>query len=302
MKHGADWYKREPTAYLGGVQGMSAKEHAVFSVVLDLIYQHGGSVNNDAAWFSGWICDMGAAAVRATVTSLIDRGKLCLEDGQLSNNRAKTQAKTKENLSENRAKIGKEGGISSGVSRAALNEIKGLGEAIASPREEKIREELYKKEEEGASAKSISVFQEVMIALGVDPEAPPKYWRGKTAETHVAAWQVAHGLTGDEVVEAARLSRRDNAEPPDGPKAIDRYIASYATAKAAAKGAASPKIRARLQEATSASPDEIAAHWADTINKGGFVAQSAMTPNFARELIERGLVTGERLKEIGVQF
>lgn len=133
---------------------MSAREHAVFSVVLDLIYQHGGSVNNDPAWFAGWISDMGAAAVRATILALVNRGKLTLEDGQLSNNRAKNQAKTKENLSENRAKIGKKGGISSGVSRRGDNENNDLSEAIASPREDKIREEI--KEEGKPSSKKTS--------------------------------------------------------------------------------------------------------------------------------------------------
>lgn len=155
MRHGADWYKREPTAYLGGVQGMSAREHAVFSVVLDLIYQHGGSVNNDPAWFAGWISDMGAAAVRATILALVERGKLTLEDGQLSNNRAKNQAKTKENLSENRAKIGKKGGISSGFSRSTINENKDLSEPIASPREDKRREDIEEREPIGSQKKSI---------------------------------------------------------------------------------------------------------------------------------------------------
>lgn len=154
MKHGADWYKREPTAYLGGVQGMTAKEHAVFSVILDLIYQHGGAVNNDPAWFAGWISDMGAASVRTTISALIERGKLSLVDGQLSNKRAENQAKTKENLSENRAKIGKKGGISSGISRRESIENNDLGEAIASPREEKRREEI--KEEGKPSSKKQS--------------------------------------------------------------------------------------------------------------------------------------------------
>jgi hypothetical protein len=47
MKSGTDWYAREPIAYLGGVQGMTARQHAVYSVVVDLLYIHGGSINND---------------------------------------------------------------------------------------------------------------------------------------------------------------------------------------------------------------------------------------------------------------
>lgn len=141
MKHGSDWYKREPNAYLGGVQGFTAKEHAVFSVVLDLIYSHGGSVNNDPSWFAGWIKDMGAASVRKAIDALVAAGKLDVEGDQLTQKRAKTEAKTKENLRETREKSGKKGGIASGKSRTTSNEINSLDEAPASPREEKRRED-----------------------------------------------------------------------------------------------------------------------------------------------------------------
>ena len=40
--HGADWCKREPQAYLGGVVGKTARQHAVYSVTLGLIYAYGG--------------------------------------------------------------------------------------------------------------------------------------------------------------------------------------------------------------------------------------------------------------------
>jgi uncharacterized protein YdaU (DUF1376 family) len=152
VRHGADWYKREPTAYLGGVQGMTAKEHAVYSIILDLIYQHGGSVNNDPSWIAGWISDMGPAAVRGAIAALIGRGKLTQEGDQITNARAKSEAKTKENLSESRAKTGKKGGISSGKSRSASNKNNNISEAIASPREEKSRVE--EKREAKASPKS----------------------------------------------------------------------------------------------------------------------------------------------------
>ena len=217
MRHGADWYKREPTAYLGGVQGMSAREHAVFSVVLDLIYQHGGSVNNDPAWFAGWISDMGAAAVRATILALVERGKLTLEDGQLSNNRANNQAKTKENLSENRAKIGKKGGISSGVSRSTINENKDLSEPIASPREEKRREE--KKEEAAAASAGATFREQILSAIGVDPVSgmtghgsTQLGTQGHMAEA--ARWLDLPGITeAVAVAEVARIAARRSDKP-----------------------------------------------------------------------------------------
>ena len=141
MKHGADWYQREPVAYLGGVQGLTAKEHAVYAVVLDLIYLHGGSVNNDPSWISGWISDMGSHATRKAIQSLVERGKLVIEGDQLTQKRAKTQAKTKENVRETRRESGKKGGVNSGKSRSAASKNNNLCEASASTREDKRREE-----------------------------------------------------------------------------------------------------------------------------------------------------------------
>lgn len=95
MKRGMEWYRREPIAFLGGVQGLTSREIAVYTITLDLIYQHGGELHNDAKWLSGWISDMGAAAVRTALNSLIEKGKLTLlPNGMLSQNRAKSAMKT----------------------------------------------------------------------------------------------------------------------------------------------------------------------------------------------------------------
>jgi uncharacterized protein YdaU (DUF1376 family) len=147
MKHGTDWYKREPMAYLGGVQGMSAKEHAVYSIIIDLIYQHGGSVNDDPAWFAGWISDMGSAAVRKVIESLIGRGKLIREGNKITNKRAKFEAQTKENLRETRAKYGQKGGVQSGEYRSTASKNNILNEANGVPREEERREEQERERE-----------------------------------------------------------------------------------------------------------------------------------------------------------
>lgn len=144
MNHGADWYKREPLAFLGGVQGMTAKQIAVYTVVLELIYAHGGSVNNDARWIAGWVQDMGAAAVRRAISDLVEMGKLSIEeDGSLTQKRAKSEAKTRENLRETARKNGKKGGENSAKSREERRENNNLGEAAASyeTQADKIREE-----------------------------------------------------------------------------------------------------------------------------------------------------------------
>lgn len=101
MLHGSNWYKRYPADHLGGVQGMSAKEHAVYNLVLDSIYVHGGATYNDPKYFAGLIKDMGTAAVRNTISDLVAKGKLIVEESFLTQNRAKTESKTREETAKN---------------------------------------------------------------------------------------------------------------------------------------------------------------------------------------------------------
>jgi uncharacterized protein YdaU (DUF1376 family) len=136
---GLSWYKRQPAAYLGGVQGLTAKQHAVYSVVLDLIYVHGGYINNDPRWIAGWISDMGSSAVRTAIESLIECGKLQLEEGRLTQKRAKTEVKTERNQRETREKLASFAGKHSAKSRARSNEINDLVERDVEPN--KIRED-----------------------------------------------------------------------------------------------------------------------------------------------------------------
>lgn len=156
MKHGAVWYQREPLAYLGGVQGLPAALHAVYGVVIDLCYAHGGAIHNDPKWISGWIGDMGSASVRNAIAELVALGKLMVDDaGFLTQKRAKNEAKTREKLRENARETGKKGGILSGKSRAAAKENKALAEGSASDetkqiRQDEIRVEAYASNKESA--------------------------------------------------------------------------------------------------------------------------------------------------------
>ncbi|MDP2047587.1 MAG: YdaU family protein [Cypionkella sp.] len=158
---------------------------------------------------------------------------------------------------------------------------------------------ISKQEEEGARP-SLSVFEEVMLAVGVDPAKPPKFWRGSAATTHVLGWQLVHQLSDDEVVEVARLSRQDNPEPPDGPKALDRHMAAFAKAKASAGSIkpASPAKAAPVHKPVDRQA--VVAFWANEINRGAYVAPSAIRPDVARDMLAAKLVTPEQLREKGI--
>lgn len=137
MRRGLDWYKRDPIDFLGGVQGLTARQIAVYTVALDLIYQHGGNCHNDPGWVAGWISDMGQSAVRKTLAELVELKKLSIdEDGSLTQKRAKTIAKTQQNLRETRQKTGRKGGQNSAKLRDVKNKNNDLAQASASTQNE----------------------------------------------------------------------------------------------------------------------------------------------------------------------
>lgn len=105
MRRGADWYPRVPNDYLGGVQGLSVRQHAVYSVVLDLLYTRGGEIPNDPKFIAGYFSDLGVSAVRNTISDLVESGKLIENAGKITQKRAKNEAKTREELSENGKKL-----------------------------------------------------------------------------------------------------------------------------------------------------------------------------------------------------
>lgn len=229
MRHGSDWYQRDPQAYLGGVQGMSAKEHAVYSVVLDLIYLHGGSVNNDPRWIAGWIADMGAAAVRKAIQSLEERGKLIIEGDQITQKRAKTQAKTKENLRETARENGKKGGKKSAEIRATSSKNKDLGEATASTKTqaEKRREEKSIGSGDGSACAreqnhdgDRTEREIVLEAIGADPISgligPNGQCIGRLIDMQeFRSWKQDLGLELPEIIEVIRdvMARKQDGPP-----------------------------------------------------------------------------------------
>ena len=142
---GLEWYKREPVAYLRDVQGLSSKEHAVYSVVIDLLYVHGGVIQNDPKFISGFISDIGSASVRNILASLAANKRITLEvtKDEISQKRAKNEVKTKVKQRENAVKTGRIGGVLSAELRASAKENNDLDQGYPSNQiqPEKRREE-----------------------------------------------------------------------------------------------------------------------------------------------------------------
>ncbi len=144
---GAQWYKREPRAFLEGVRRMTERDIAVYAVVLDLIYDGGHQTLDDPKHIASYFSDLGSASVRRTIDRLVDIGKLVREGCFLTNKRAKNEGKTREELAVTRRKSGRLGGVSSGKSRSKSSSTNGLSEADASSEValDKIREDIEAK-------------------------------------------------------------------------------------------------------------------------------------------------------------
>jgi hypothetical protein len=120
MKGRRPWHKRYHDDALNGYMGLTPAERGVYTTCLDLIYSRGVPLAWGGAgaerWLTGW-CGCSARFLRPVIQKLIDKGKLRLADGMLSNDRAMRELGRLEELSEHRAEAGHAGGIASGNTR-----------------------------------------------------------------------------------------------------------------------------------------------------------------------------------------
>ncbi|MCG7574870.1 YdaU family protein [Phaeobacter sp. CNT1-3] len=286
MRHGSDWYKREPQAYLGGVQGLSAKEHAVYSVVLDLTYAHGGSINNDPKWIAGWISDMGSAAVRKALESLCSRGKLTIENDQITQKRAKKEAKTKEKLRETAQKNGKKGGQKSAEIRSASNNNSNLGAATGSceSQADKIREDksIDNKEDKSSSLSCDDGYQK-FLAIHPRPRETPE--GAQSWSQAVAAGQDPESL----IAAARRYAEAAKAFDPDKVKFSDNWLRDRSWEKYPEAAAKRPVGRREVLQFN-----------ADWVNGDKFISPNVISRSMVEELVGAGFVTEARAKERGL--
>jgi len=164
-----------------------------------------------------------------------------------------------------------------------------------------VREPLSKpvKEEEDAQARDSDFdgfFAELISALGLDPAALPGWWQGWPPRLHVQRWRTELGLTEAEIVSAAKDTRKDHPEPPDGPKALDRAMQRAAQRKTEDAG------RTRRKRKTDPAPAvkpiiDLPVFYANIINSDRYLPVSAINNTVRDAMLGRGLVTPERLRD-----
>lgn len=178
---------------------------------------------------------------------------------------------------------------------------------LRNPETNLVREPLSKpvKEEEDARAKvSDDFFAELLTALGLKANATlPAWWQGWPAKLHAQRWIDDLGLTEDRIIEVAAESRADHPNPPDGPKALDRFMerAAQRDAQAAASGSGRNAKRSRKPQVKPVlNPDELAKFYADIVNSEKFLPPSMISNAMCGAMLTRGLVTTDRLRQRGV--
>jgi hypothetical protein len=176
---------------------------------------------------------------------------------------------------------------------------------LRNPETNLVREPLSKpvKEEEGAQARaaiSDQFFGEVLLALGLDATALPGWWQGWPPRLHVQRWRTELGLSEAEIVSAAKDSRKDHPEPPDGPKALDRAMQRAAQRKV--EDAGRNRRKRKADPATAAKPIvDLPVFYADIINSDRYLPVSSINNTVRDAMLGRGLVTAERLRMRGIR-
>ena len=182
---------------------------------------------------------------------------------------------------------------------------------VRNPDTNLVREPLSKpvKEEEDAQARDSDFnrfFAELLTALGFAANAAlPAWWQGSPAKLHVWRWIKDLGLTEDRIIETATETRSDHPNPPDGPKALDRFMARAAQRDALAATAIADGKKAKrpskYEVKLPLSDDEKAAFYAKMVNADGYLPQSVISNTIRDAMLARGLVTPERLRQRGVR-
>lgn len=139
------WYKRCGADFIHGTMMLTLEEKGAYSLCLDLIYDRGGPIPDDARWISG-VCGVSIRKWNSIRERLLELGKLASENGMLSNRRADFELVSAELSSRERAESGAKGGRKRAENASTPNENNGLVQAELN-RIEEIRGEVEEKDE-----------------------------------------------------------------------------------------------------------------------------------------------------------
>lgn len=135
----ARWYKRCGADFIHGTMMLSLEEKGAYSLCLDLIYDRGGPIPDDARWIAG-VCGVSMRKWNGIRARLLGLGKLRQEGECLTNVRAVFELASAERSARERAESGARGGRKRAENAKPTPENRDLGEAELK-RRDKIKEE-----------------------------------------------------------------------------------------------------------------------------------------------------------------
>jgi uncharacterized protein YdaU (DUF1376 family) len=158
----ARWYKRCGADFIHGTMMLTLEEKGAYSLCLDLIYDRGGPIPDDARWLSG-VCGVSLRKWAALRERLLSLGKLTTDGEYLSNDRAAFELVSAEKFTRNQAEAGAKGGRKRAENAGQSQKTNDLGQATLKPIE-KIRED---KKEDTSSDVSSARSPNATVALDI---------------------------------------------------------------------------------------------------------------------------------------
>lgn len=288
----AEFFKHEIAKWNVATDDLTLEQEAAYHRVVSQIRLYERPFRENYRVLSGlWRCNERRA--KRLLRELVAAGKLTVNDGLIIDEKAVHDAWMLRQLRIDKQSAGRRGGIESGKSRRKALENIETGEAHASTKLDKARQDETREEGGGNSSDEESppplaaggsnFLVEIARAAGYQPGAIPKAWTGQKASDLVAAWRGA-GLSDDEILDRTRQSRTVHPEPPASPQALAGFMV-----KAPAPKPANPVDRAAMLRL-----------WAEAIRKGASWVVSAVSPRDAREMLAMGIVTEGQLRTVGV--
>lgn len=123
------WYKRYGGDFVLGTMALSLEEKGAYSLCLDLIYDRGGPIPDDARWLAG-MCGVSIRKWNALRDRLIETGKLVAGEGCLTNGRAEREIAEAAEASREFAENGAKGGRKRAENAAKLKDNSDENEAV----------------------------------------------------------------------------------------------------------------------------------------------------------------------------
>jgi uncharacterized protein YdaU (DUF1376 family) len=124
----ARWYKRCGADFIHGTMMLTLEEKGAYSLCLDLIYDRGGPIPDDARWLSG-VCGVSLRKWASIRERLLSLGKIAAENGHLTNSRAALELVSAELSARKLAEAGSKGGRKRAENQFDHNVISDLAQA-----------------------------------------------------------------------------------------------------------------------------------------------------------------------------